>query len=288
MQLKIAANAKINLTLFITGCLPNGYHTLDTVMQSVGLQDDITLSLCDESGIHLTCSNPDLCGSENLAYQAAERYLHAINQTEAGVTIRIEKNIPLAGGLGGGSADAAAVLMGLNHLFGEPLSVNDLQAIALPLGADVPFCLVGGTCRATGVGEKLTPLDCVPNGWIVLAKPCQKESTGAMYCKYDEIKGLQDEKSCDIIDEINYDQWNLLCRQLHNDFLPLYEQPALFEAIDMIKQHGAVAASLSGSGPTVFGVFEDFAKAEICSDALNHNYGWSCVVPFASAGWQIV
>ncbi|MBR4867818.1 MAG: 4-(cytidine 5'-diphospho)-2-C-methyl-D-erythritol kinase, partial [Clostridia bacterium] len=265
-----------------------GYHTLDTVMQSIGLQDKLTLSLNESSCVCITCSDESLCGEQNLAYRAATVFLDAIGKLGQGVAIHIEKQIPLAAGLGGGSADAAAVLMGLNHLFGEPLSLEALKELALPLGADVPFCLVGGTCRATGIGECLTPLAVEPSGWLVLTKPCQKESTGAMYQKYDEIKGLQDEKSCAIINEIGSNEWTTFCKELHNDFLSLYEQEQIHAAVEMFKQSGTIGSGLSGSGPTVFGIFADLKKAEVCAIQMKELYGWSCLTTFVSSGFMLL
>ncbi len=285
MQLKIAANAKINLTLHITGKRDDGYHTLDTMMQSIGLQDLLTLSVCDQPNITVTCSNKELAGEGNLAYQAAKRFFKAIDQRQKGVAIHIEKHIPLSAGLGGGSADAAAVLVGLNRLFGEPLDIHQLKKLALPLGADVPFCLVGGTCRATGIGETLDVLKPIDSLYTVLVKPCQKESTGKMYQKYDEIKGLKAEKECVIIPrDYSVDLSDLL----HNDFMPLYEQPEISRAMLAIKHAGAMGVSLSGSGPTVFGLFNNQTVAQQCADLLLKDYNQVYVAPFVSEGWHVL
>ncbi|MBQ6819037.1 MAG: 4-(cytidine 5'-diphospho)-2-C-methyl-D-erythritol kinase [Clostridia bacterium] len=288
MQLKIAANAKINLTLYITGKRDDGYHTLDTIMQSIGLQDLLTLSVCDQPCIAVTCSNNELAGEGNLAYQAAKRFFKAIDQRQKGVAIHIEKHIPLSAGLGGGSADAAAVLVGLNHLFNEPLSPDELKELALPLGADVPFCLVGGTCRAMGIGERLSVLPGVNNGYVVLVKPCEKESTGKMYQKYDEIKGLKDENKCVIIPKMVSNDLLFVTSLLHNDFLPLYEHEKVHEAITALLDAGAVGASLSGSGPTVFGLFADADTAQQARACLTNGFNQVFCAPFVQTGLEIL
>ncbi len=288
MQLQIGANAKINLTLHITGKLDNGYHTLDMVMQSVGLQDQLTLTLTDTPAITVTCSDDTLNGENNLAFRAAQSFLDQIGDRQHGVAIHIQKQIPLAGGLGGGSADAAAVLMGLNRLFNGPLSLDELKKLALPLGADVPFCLVGGTCRATGIGEHLEPLQPIENGFVLLVKPCEKESTGKMYQKYDEIKGLQAEEKCAIIDKAWSSDLADVSKGLVNDFLPLYEQQQIPDTLNALLKGGALGASLSGSGPTVFGLFYDEKTAKECAaqPPIQNCDHW--IVPICHEGTQLL
>ncbi len=288
MQLKIAANAKINLTLYITGKRDDGYHTLDTIMQSIGLRDVLTISRCEREGITVGCSQATIAGEENLAYTAAKSFLDNIGHVSGGVSIYIEKNIPLAAGLGGGSADAAAVLVGLNHLFNAPLSLDELKELALPLGADVPFCLVGGTCRAMGIGERLSVLPGVNNGYVVLVKPCEKESTGKMYQKYDEIKGLKDENKCVIIPKMVSNDLLFVTSLLHNDFLPLYEHEKVNEAINALLDAGAVGASLSGSGPTVFGLFADADTAQQARACLTNGFNQVFCAPFVQTGLEIL
>jgi len=288
-KLCLAAFAKINLFLYITGKLSNGYHTLSTVMQSIDLHDTVTISLIEaETGIQVTCSDSSLSGENNLAYLAAKNFVTATGNKDFGIQIYIEKSIPFSAGLGGGSADAAAVLVGLNQLMGMPLAEDQLMKLALSLGADVPFCLIGGTCLAEGIGEVLMPLHHRSDAWLVLVKPCQKESTAAMYQKYDEIKGLQQEKSCVIMDKIRINALNWQDQQLHNDFLDLYEDSSIHQCMEALLREGAAVASLSGSGPTLFGVFEDYEKARRCSRQLGGTYGWSQVCRFASQGWQAI
>ncbi len=289
MKITIAAHAKLNLSLFITGRLENGYHTLDTIMQSISISDRVTISTKTTQGIQVRCSNPNLSGRENLAYTATELYLKAIDHSDQGIQIEIEKQIPLAGGLGGGSADAAAVLIGLNHLFDSPLSLTELQSIALSLGADVPFCLVGGTCRATGIGEVLQPLDGFTEDiGVVCIKPCHKLSTGEMYRKYDENKGLPYNKKCDIISFNDVNELNFWPDLLKNDFLPLYDSSQLQLALNRLRQLGALGTGLSGSGPTVFGVFPNHDSAKQAFKLLTAEYDVCHLAHFVNCGYEIV
>ena len=288
MALKIAAHAKINLTLYITGKREDGYHTLNTIMQSLSLADIITLELNNTGVISVECDNHELAGDRNLAYKAAYSFLSVLNEKKIGVRIFIEKHIPLAAGLGGGSADAAAVLAGLNLLFHEPLTINELLTLALPLGADVPFCLVGGTCLATGIGEKLQSLPDCPDWKVLLIKPCDKASTGEMYQKYDENNGLSAVENCVIIDGIGAKDLALVAKNLYNDFQPLYEGQAVSDALLALKNNGALGASLSGSGPTVFGLFDD----ELCSmsafEQLKQTYSACAITQFSARGWHLI
>jgi 4-diphosphocytidyl-2-C-methyl-D-erythritol kinase len=287
MSLKIAAYGKINLTLHITGKREDGYHTLDTIMQSISLADIITLAPNQSREIQVTCSLAELSGEENLVYKAAKMFFSEADISD-GISIHIEKHIPVAAGLGGGSADAAAVLAGLNILYREPFTLEQLKSMALSLGADVPFCLVGGTCLATGIGEELIPLENQLKGEIVLVKPCEKGSTGEMYRKYDEIKGLSIADNCAIMDGLKDGNIQIVSENLYNDFLSVCDGTAVFDALQSLKNHGAVGASLSGSGPTVFGLFADKAEANKGLQTLNETYSQCYAAEFTSCGWQVL
>ena len=168
-MIKIRAHAKINLSLDIVGKRENGYHDLSMVMQSIRLADEITLK--PQKDISVQSDLKFLpCDDRNIAYRAARLFLEEIGSV-SGIGIQIKKQIPVGGGLGGGSADAAAVLMGLNRMFGFPVSFERLLEIGLACGADVPFCMTGGTCLAEGLGEKLTVLPPMPNCHILLLRP---------------------------------------------------------------------------------------------------------------------
>ena len=178
MAIKLKANAKINLSLYIKGKREDGYHYIDTVMQSVNLFDTLKLKKADK--ITLKCSKRELSGEDNLGYKAAELFFGE-TKISGGASIYIKKRIPEAAGLGGGSADAAAVLLGLNKLYNSGLSNEKMEEMAASLGADVPFFIKGGTQRSTGIGEVLEALKPFKSGYFVLAKCGTKPSTGEMY-----------------------------------------------------------------------------------------------------------
>ncbi len=287
MSLTIAAHGKLNLTLYITGCREDGYHTLHTVMQSVSLADEITISPSGDSAISVTCSLENLSGEENLAYKAARLFLDTLHVKD-GFNIHINKRIPVAGGMGGGSADAAGVLFGLNHWYNNPLTIDELCEMALQLGADVPFCLVGGTQLATGVGEILYPLSPLPECGIVLLKPCEKGSTGAMYQKYDEIKGLSPQENCGIINWIESKNIKKAAECLENSFQSLYDDSGIEQAVVTLLEQGALGAALTGSGPTVFGIFETVALAKQAAYNLSNTYSLCVVTTPATQGCRVI
>ncbi len=287
MLLTIAAHGKLNLTLYITGCRADGYHTLHTVMQSVALADEITISQGENEELCVSCSREELSGNENLAYKAARLFLDTL-QVKDGFHIHINKRIPIAGGMGGGSADAAGVLFGLNHWYKKPFSLEQLCEMALQLGADVPFCLVGGTVLATGIGEVLSPLPSLPECGILLLKPCEKGSTGAMYRKYDEIKGLSPQENCGIINWIECQNIEKVAECLENSFQSLYEDASIEQAVSALLKQGALGACLTGSGPTVFGIFKTVALAEKAAGNLSTAYPLCVVTTPATQGCRVI
>ena len=261
-SIKAKVYAKINLSLDITGKRDDGYHTLSSVMQSVSLCDTITVSQCEGQNpeIRLTCSNGTICGEDNLAFVAAKRFFDAAGIVPDAV-IHIEKQIPLAGGLGGGSADAAAVLAVLNSAWGEPLSDQELFDIALSLGADVPFCLYGGTKLAEGIGEVLTPLKDMPDCLMLIAKKGVKSSTGDMYRRLDSAKSVKKSDLEVIKSGLDMGDVKLISKGLYNCFETVCGEQSISVKTEMLKS-GALYAGLSGAGPSVFGIFEDKAGRE--------------------------
>ena len=259
--MKIKANAKINLSLKITGKRPDGYHLIDTVMHSVGLFDEIQIEKADN--ITVSCDKYDIPQESNIAFKAARLFFENTN-ISSGVDIRIIKNIPAAAGLGGGSADAAAVLLGLDCLYNTNLGEQALCEMALKLGADVPFFIKGGCQRAQGIGEKLTQLPTMKSGYILLCKADTKPSTAEMYRLLDS----QNPKNNDtekVLSAINSNDLNALSKSLFNDFLTVWGETEL-ELI--LKGLSPLAVSLSGSGPTFFAVFDDFEKALNAKNSL--------------------
>lgn len=256
--MKIKAYAKVNLSLDVTGKRADGYHTLSSVFQSVSLCDIVEIKKADS--ISVKCSDTSLNGEDNLSNTAAVKFFEATN-IQGGTDIFIEKHIPLAGGLGGGSTDAGAVLKGLNELYGKPLSEQKLLEIAVTLGADVPFCMVGGTKLCEGIGEIMTELPSLPECYIVIAKKGQKSSTGDMYKALDS---LSDRKKSDVEKIKSGLETGSLIEVFsgaYNCFESVCEQTALKEAREITASSNAVYCGLSGAGPSVIAVYDNPNRA---------------------------
>ena len=287
-MLTLQAHAKINLNLFVTGRDANGMHTLFTVMQSVSSADTVSVARAACGGVAVTCDVPELAGENNIAHAAATDYLRCVNAAGDSLRIHIQKHVPVAAGLGGGSADAAAVLLACNRMYQNPLSNARLQALAASLGADVPFCLVGGTARCTGTGAQVDPLPPLPDWPIVLIKPCEKTSTGEMYRRLDANKGLPKTDVCDRINWLACDSLSGVCQQLHNDFLPLWHHSPVPAVMDRLHQLGAAGVSLTGSGPTVFALFQTQAQAQSAAEVLRRDWPDCMAASLCAAGCEFI
>ncbi len=258
---KLKVNAKINLSLYISGKRDDGYHEIDTVMQSVSLFDRLTVKKADN--ISLKCSKGHLSGEDNLGYKAAALFFKE-TKIKGGANIYIKKNIPEAAGLGGGSADAAAVLCALNRLYNTNLEPETLEKMSSRLGADVPFFIRGGTMRASGIGEILEGLKPFKSGFFVLAKGGTKPSTGEMYRRLDNAP----QKEIDIDSSVKFAEENnlfALCPYLQNSFNEVWEDKS-FE--NRLKEFSPLGVGLSGSGPTYFALFDNLKSAKKCEKAL--------------------
>ena len=242
--MKIRANAKINLTLDIVGKREDGYHLIDSVFQSVGVYDTVLSEKADE--ITVVC---DLLPIEdNIAFKAAEEFF-SYTGIRGGAEIKIEKNIPVCAGLGGGSADAAAVIIALNEIYKTNLSVGELQKIGLKCGADVPFFFSGGTARVGGIGEKIEPVSDIKGACALIIKEGQKQSTGDMYKKLDNMKN-QTAKTPDFLRALKKDCIKAL-KLSGNAFCALAADKDL---IACLKAQNPLCVSVSGSGPAHFAV----------------------------------
>lgn len=261
MSLKLRANSKINLTLNITGKREDGYHTISSVMMPVSLADTVVLE--KSADISVSCNLPSLpCGKSNTAFRAAALFMEE-NKIQSGVRIYIEKHIPLGGGLGGSSADAAAVLKGLNLLYGTELSETRLCHIGAQIGADVPLLICGKTCLCEGVGELLTPLDVKQRLNLVICYAGEGINTGFMYSCADKTPFVP--KSSDKIKELlTSGELDGIKEAVFNDFEPicLSYRPKVAFLKAALYQNGALAASMSGSGVSVFGIFKNEAAAK--------------------------
>ena len=287
--MKLLAHAKINLTLDVVRRRPDGYHEVDMILQSLALADEVALeTLPDEPGvIRLSCGVPGVPEDErNLAWRAAAA-LREERPFAPGLSITLDKRVPAAAGLAGGSADAAAVLAGVNRLFGLGLSAEELAAVGLRLGADVPFCLTGGTARARGIGEKLERLPAPPEAAVLLAKPAEGVSTAAVYGAlrietrgaYPHVRTEEAVRAlaAGSLEALAGAGGNLL-QEVTQPMLPV-----VGELADIMKREGALTALMSGSGPTVFGIFADAGGAARAARALPEGI-WRTVTAFSREG----
>lgn len=261
MKSEIKAYAKVNLFLDITGRLENGYHTLNTVMQQIDLYDEITAEVSEGDGIFIECDNHAVpCNEKNIAYKAAAAFLSETGK-KAKVDIRISKRIPLEAGMGGSSTDGAAVLKALNEIYNYPLNNEKLCEIGARLGADVPFCITGGTAVCKGIGEIMTPTECLKDYVFLIAKPDFSCSTPAAYRAYDENTIPENTDFEKFVDSLPYgaEKW---AGKMYNVFEKLYCDGRIAAITDTMLKNGALGSILTGSGSAVFGVFKDRKTAE--------------------------
>lgn len=269
-KLELKGYAKINLGLDVVRRLDNGYHEVKMIMQTVSLHDNIILEKKDSPGIDVTVNKDELSDyKNNLVYKAAQLMIEEYN-ISSGVSINLEKNIPIAAGLAGGSTDAAAIFRGMNRMFELNLSVEELQAQAVKLGADIPYCITGGTYLSEGIGERLTKITNVPECYVLLAKPPICVSTKWVYenLHANELKHHPDIDGVrHAIEENNLTQ---MCEKIENvlETVTIKEYPVIKDIKDTMKGCGAITALMSGSGPTVFGIFDDKAKMDSCASKI--------------------
>ena len=269
MNISVKAFAKINLFLDITGVNDIGYHLLDSVMQSVTLCDELELERTESGKTEIYCSVADIpCDETNIAHKAARLFFEKTGNENTGLRITIKKQIPHQAGLGGGSADAAGVLVALNELYGSKLTEAELCEIGVKVGADVPFCIVGGTKRAQGIGEKLSAVSPMPECNIVIAKPEFGVPTVKAYGDYDLLQNPERLDISDLLVALRNGDLSALAGSLHNAF----EQVVVSDEIDNIKSImsscGSLGSLMSGSGSAIFALFSSEADATACLDAL--------------------
>ena len=261
------AYAKINLSLDILGTLPNGYHEVRMIMQSLQLHDTIILKTSDTPGITMTCSDSSLPVDErNLACRAAALFCDTYKISE-GISLHLEKKIPVAAGLAGGSSDAAAVLRSLNEMYGCPATAEELAALGVTLGADVPYCLMLGTALSEGIGERLTPLPAAPDCHCLLVKPAAGASTKQIYTDYDALVQATDIKHPDtdaLLSALTAGDYSSLVSGLCNVLEPVTMRlvPEIAIIKETLQTLGADGVLMSGSGPTVFALFSNLEKAK--------------------------
>ena len=269
-RLELKALGKINLGLDVLGRRENGYHDVRMVMQTVYLYDRIIMKKSKTPGIRLETNLYYLPVNENnLAYQAAQMLMDEFHMEE-GVSIQLDKHIPVAAGMAGGSSNAAAVLFGMNRMFSLGLSQKELMERGVKLGADVPYCIMRGTVLAEGIGEILTPLSPMPKCYVLIAKPAISVSTKMVYEKLDSHE-IEDHPDIDgILAGLKAGDLKKVAGSMGNvlERVTVDAYPVIDQIKKMMIKEGALNAMMSGSGPTVFGIFEEKATARKTADAI--------------------
>ena len=264
------AYAKINLSLDVTGKRPDGYHEVRMIMQTVDIYDTLVFEKQDE-GISIDVGGSDLPADEdNLIYKAAKAVMDRCG-ISGGVKISLDKNIPIAAGMAGGSSDAAATLRGVNRLFECGLSGDELREMGVKIGADVPYCVEGGTVLAEGIGEKLTPLSQLPEYIIAVAKPEKGVSTGNIYKALDEIFDTITHPDVDaMLSAMKTCPGTGFLKYLGNvlEYVTEPRCPEVGEIKKIFDEGGSIGTLMTGSGPTVFAFFEDKAVAQKAVDTV--------------------
>lgn len=289
MYLTVLAPAKLNLFLEILGKRNDNYHIVNTVMQTVSLFDEVTVWKEHNGKISVSCTDNAIpCDHTNTAYRAAEIFFADTGIENLGVGIKIKKRIPSQAGMAGGSSDAAAVLVALNEVFHTEKTLDELADMAEQVGADVPFCLYGGTTNASGIGTILSPLPDLPECYFLVVKPKINISTKAAYEKADLI-GYDD---CEDVESMAEAICNGALKSIGKRMYNKFEEIMAIDKIKQIKhlmlENGALGASMTGSGSAVFGLFEDKSTAEDCFKMLEQEFEEIYILTPISEGCRII
>ena len=269
------AFAKLNLTLDVLGKRPDGYHDLKSVMQTISIRDDVEIDIGTEKDWVLNCTNEAIpCDERNLAWKAAKVFFDTTGKDPNGLEIRITKRIPTEAGLGGGSADAAAVLRALNRHYSNPFSIYALAELGAAVGSDVPFCTVCGTAMVEGRGEKLRKLPDMPECVFVVCKPDFSSSTPELYRKIDETTIAKHPDNSAMESALLAGDLGKIAQNLYNVFDPLVtaEHLELNYIKSIFNSYGSVGQQMTGSGSAVFGIMPNFEYAAVVCNMLKDNY----------------
>nr|WP_294525663.1 4-(cytidine 5'-diphospho)-2-C-methyl-D-erythritol kinase [uncultured Blautia sp.] len=272
--MRLRAYAKINLGLDILGKRPDGYHEVKMIMQTIQMYDLLEIKKKKIPGIGLISNVPYVPADErNLAYKAAKLLMDEFKVQE-GLSIKLEKFIPVAAGMAGGSSDAAAVMVGVNRLFQLGLTDQELMERSVQIGADVPYCILRGTALAEGIGERLTPLPALPKCCVLIGKPSVSVSTKTAYESLD-LAAVPVHPDIDgMIRDIQAGDLDGVVSRMGNVFEPGIQKrhPVIGDISRLMEEHGAMKAMMSGSGPTVFGIFKDGDQMERAAAALRDSH----------------
>ena len=269
------AFAKVNLTLDVLGKREDGYHDLQTIMQTVSIRDDIEIDVGTGKPWKLVCDKEGIpCDERNLAWKAAKLYCDTMQKDPDGLEIRITKRIPSGAGMGGGSADAAAVLRALNEHYGNPLSIGALAELGAQVGSDVPFCVVCGTAMCEGRGERIRRLPAMPDCVMVVVKPEFSVSTPVLYKKLDEVaianrpdnRAMESAILAGDLEKVAHGLCNVFDPVVTADHLELNYIKSIFH------QYGAVGYQMTGSGSACFAIVSEFEVAAVICSMLKENY----------------
>lgn len=272
--MKIKAYGKINIALEVVGKREDGYHLLRMIMQNIDLYDLIELNEKRSNDITIECNKPYVPKDDrNLAHKAARLFMdtYKINR---GIHINIIKNIPVAAGLAGGSTNAAAVLKALNEMFNVGASERDLMNLGVKLGADIPYCIKGGTCLCEGIGEKISELKSFKDKILVLVKPPFGVSTKDVYGAIDINKIFKKVLVNELIEAIEKDDLLFVAKNMKNHLenVTLRRHPLIIKIKEDMMKMGSIGSMMSGSGPTVFGFFDDMLKAQSCYERMKKQF----------------
>ena len=269
MEVKVKAYAKINIMLDIVNRRNDGYHDLFMIMQSVGVYDTVTVTENKSKSISITCNIDDIpLNNKNIAWKAAETFFEATKKKNKGINIDIVKRIPHAAGLAGGSADGAAVIVALNKIYNTELSEDELCKIGVKIGADVPFCITGGTLVAQGIGDVLSKVKPLRKCHILLAKPDFDVNTAFAYKQFDLFGKTHTPDKLGMLCAMQSRDLDAICSKMENVFEQCIEGPNRINIKEVIKNNNAKGFCMSGSGPTVFGIFENKEDAVKASEEL--------------------
>ncbi len=267
--MKVKAFGKINLTLDVLGRRRDGYHLLDTVMQTVSIWDELEIQTGGERGVRLECNRESLpLDSKNTVYRAAKFFLEDQGLVNEGLTIYIHKFIPSRSGMGGGSADAAAVLRGLNEMYGAGLSDGKLMELGAKVGADVPFCVTGGAARCTGTGTEVSPAPMMPECWLVVCKPPAGMSTPRAYALLDQYPLSSTQATPRMMDALEAGNLRRVAKGLANRFDETIRMAQVRGVKRAMLGIGALGAMMTGSGSGVYGIFETEQQAKAAMKGL--------------------
>lgn len=273
-QMSLKAMGKINLGLDVLKKREDGYHEVRMIMQSVRVHDTIRLNKKREIGISVKTNRPYLPTDEsNLVYKAAKLLMDEFG-IEGGIDIDLMKYIPVAAGMAGGSSDAAAVLYGMNRMYGLNLNEEQLMKRGVTIGADIPFCIMRGTVLSEGIGEILTPLKGMPECKIVIAKPPISVSTKQVYEAFDSAENIEHPDIDGMTEALNEGNLKKLTDKMSNvlENVTGKDYPVIGRIEEYMKNHGALGAIMSGSGPTVFGIYDDSDAAKATYEGLREGH----------------